>query len=86
MSRAFAALGKEMANEDVGALSAAIGEVLVATSIGFLGGLLGFILLCVAVFIQKRQPRWVWVMFRISSLPAIYMIGMLLLALGRGVG
>ncbi len=86
LSRATSNWGQTMTEEELMNGVSALGKAFDAAVFGFLGGLIGFILLCVAVFGQKKQPRWVWVMFLISSLPAIYMIGMLLLALGRGVG
>lgn len=84
MARNVAELGRSGA-QDVAALSASIGELLVATSFGFIGGLIGFMALSGAVFLQKRQPLWVWVVFWIASLPAIYIVGLLLLAAAGSV-
>jgi hypothetical protein len=52
-------------------LSGAIGDVLIYTMIGFLAGLIGSILLGVAVFFQRCRARWVKVFFGLSLMPIL---------------
>jgi hypothetical protein len=71
MTHAFSTLSTDGVG-DPSKLSAAIGEVLISTALGFWGGMIGFVCLGVAVFIQGNQPRWVKVLFWIAALPALY--------------
>jgi len=52
-------------------LSGAIGEVLIYTMIGFLAGLIGSILLGIAVFCQRCRARWVKAFFGLSLIPIL---------------
>lgn len=79
MVRAFSTLTTHGAG-DPAKLSAAIGEVLIATALGFWGGMIGFGFLGFAMFVQRNQPRWVRVIFWLALLPALN--GLLMLVLG----
>lgn len=86
MMHAFSTLGTNGVG-DPSKLSAAIGEVLISTALGFFGGMIGLVILGVAVFVQRSQPRWVKVIFWISILPAlngVFMFVMMILSLLRG--
>lgn len=86
MMHAFSTLGTNGVG-DPSKLSAAIGEVLISTALGFFGGMIGSVILGVAVFVQRSQPRWVKVIFWISILPAlngVFMFVMMILSLLRG--
>ncbi len=68
-------------------LSAAIGEVLISTALGFMGGMVGCVMLWVAVFVQRCSARWVRVVFWLSVLPALigaFMLVMLVVSASRG--
>jgi flagellar motor component MotA len=72
---------------DPSKLSGAIGEVLISTALGFFGGMIGCVILGVAVFVQRNQPRWVKVVFWLAVLPAlngIFMFVMMILSVLRG--
>ncbi|MGV3659856.1 MAG: MotA/TolQ/ExbB proton channel family protein [Prosthecobacter sp.] len=79
MMRAFSTLTTHGAG-DPAKLSAAIGEVLIATAVGFWGGMIGFVLLGFSLFVQRNQPRWVKVVFWLALIPALN--GLLMLVLG----
>jgi len=86
MIHAFSTLGTSGVG-DPSKLSAAIGEVLISTALGFFGGMIGFVCLGVAVFAQRKQPRWVKVVFWIAALPAlngVFMLVMMVLSALRG--
>lgn len=70
MIRAFSTLSTDGAS-DPSKQSAAIGEVLISTAFGFWGGILGSLLLGIAVFAQQNQPRWVKVVFWLTLIPAL---------------
>ncbi|MFN0079309.1 MAG: MotA/TolQ/ExbB proton channel family protein [Prosthecobacter sp.] len=90
MLNAFSALTAKAMTEGAGdpaELSAAIGEVLISTALGFFGGMIGCVILGVAVFVQRNQPRWVRVIFWLSILPAlngVFMFVMMILSALRG--
>ncbi|MCX6855376.1 MAG: MotA/TolQ/ExbB proton channel family protein [Verrucomicrobia bacterium] len=72
---------------DPSKLSGAIGEVLISTALGFFGGMIGSVILGIAVFFQRNQPRWVKVIFWLSVLPALngaFMFVMMILSVLRG--
>jgi hypothetical protein len=71
MVRAFSALEMNGVG-DPSKLSAIIGEAMVSTALGFWGGMIGFGLLGFAIFVQRKQPRWVKVVFCLAALPALY--------------
>jgi hypothetical protein len=86
MMRAFSTLGANGVG-DPSKLSAAIGEVLISTALGFFGGMIGSVILGIAVFVQRSQPRWVKVIFWLSVLPAlngVFMFVMLIFSLLSG--
>lgn len=88
MMHAFSTLGTNGVG-DPSKLSGAIGEVLISTALGFFGGMIGSVILGVAVFVQRSQPRWVKVIFWISILPAlngVFMFVMMILSALRGEG
>jgi hypothetical protein len=88
MMHAFSTLGTNGVG-DPSKLSGAIGEVLISTALGFFGGMIGSVILGVAVFVQRSQPRWVKVIFWISILPAlngVFMFVMMILSALRGGG
>ncbi|MES2594161.1 MAG: MotA/TolQ/ExbB proton channel family protein [Verrucomicrobiota bacterium] len=86
MMKAFSTLGADGVG-DPAQLSGAIGEVLISTAIGFAVGLIGFVLLGIAILGQGCRARWVKVLFWLALLPALQgamMLGMLLMSLLRG--
>lgn len=86
MMHAFSTLGTSGVG-DPSKLSGAIGEVLISTALGFFGGMIGSVILGVAVFVQRNQPRWVKVIFWISIFPAlngVFMFVMMILSALRG--
>ncbi len=80
MASAFSTLTRDGPG-DPAKLSAAIGEILIASSFGFWGGMVGCVLLLLAVLVQRNQPGWVKIIFWLSLLPALFGATMLLLAI-----
>lgn len=79
MIRSFAELSTEGVG-DPSVLSAAIGEVLIASYLGLLGGLVGCVLLGLAIWRHGFKPGWAVGLFAWSVIPtllALWMTNML---------
>jgi len=75
-NRVYASIGEWMkgGTRDWGAISRAKDVVMTAIITGSCGGLIGCVLMAIAVYRQKCQPTWIVVLFWISSAHVLFVL------------